>query len=140
MKIDFSQNLYNLDGKVIQDIKIVDEIGKDGNSKPRKFEKDVTLRAVVSAVLQTAMPGDDKLSVEKRTHLFNLLLRINKECIIDFPIEEIALLKARVAMASYNNIIVGQTLVLLEGAENNLVNLSDGVEDNNSEGDNDDEE
>ena len=43
-------------------------------------------------------------------------------------------------MASYNNIIVGQTLVLLEGAENNLVNLSDGVEDNNSEGDNDDEE
>jgi len=123
MNINFSQKLYDLNRKVIQDVKVVQEPDGEGGTRQRQESKEMILRSVVSVVLQATMPGDDKLGADKRIELFNLLMKVNGEPVVEMSVEEIVLIKARVASAGFNNLIVGQTLVLLEGNPNPLTPL-----------------
>jgi hypothetical protein len=100
MKVDFSKELIDLDGKT------VDSSATD--------KTPATVRKVVCGALIASYPDEANLNPEEKVKRWNLALRVQKELDpIDFKTDEIALMKKLVGKA-YGPMIVGQVWEVLE--------------------------
>jgi len=122
MLVDFSRKLYTVGKEVIQESSGSKELICPHCNKvvleSTSRKVDLTIRSIVSAALQTPMQEDAKKSPKEREEMFDLLMRIHGDPVVDLSSEEQTKLKDRVSKVAYNNLITGQVLRVLEGKEN----------------------
>lgn len=96
MKLDFTQEIKDLDGKPIKDAKDV----------------SLTLKAVAINALLTQLEGENP-SGEEKAKSYALALKIN-DGVTEVSIDEAARLKAAIGKL-YTPLVVGRAFELLEG-------------------------
>ena len=120
MKLDLNQVLFTLDGRVLRDIKnIEDWKTKDGSIKYRVEEKDLTLYRILSLAMIEPV---HKIADNDKEKYFELAVRLNasKAGIVELCAEDVVFLKNAV-VPKYDIVIVGQTLRMLEGMDTGIV-------------------
>lgn len=116
MLLNLNQKFVNTDGKVIQDVKVVEDgTDKNGNPKKKQISNDLTLHRIVSLALiepVTKIPDGDKVKY------FELALKINaaKAGTIELEAEDITLIKNAVK-PRFGVLIVGEAMRMLEGKD-----------------------
>lgn len=122
MLVDFSRKLYTVEKEIIQENSGTKELicphCKEVVLESTARKVDLTIRSIVSAALQTPMQEDAKKSPKEREEMFDLLMKIHGDPVVDLSSEEQTKLKERVSKVAYNNLIAGQVLRVLEGKEN----------------------
>lgn len=96
MKIDMTAPILGLDGKVLDD-------GAGGQ---------VLLRTVVQGALLATAQGDQGMDGAKKARMFGLALSANSNS-VDWPVEDIALVKDRIGRVS-TPLAVGRAYELLD--------------------------
>lgn len=101
MKVNFSQEMYDLDGK-----KLVEP----------PMSRPVTLRTLAVNVLMAAFEDEKHLSGEEKVKRYDMALLVHnsKDDLIDMSIEDVALIKRLIGQA-YGPLLVGQAWKMLEG-------------------------
>ena len=80
----------------------------------------MTVRTIVSGALQAPLQSDGKMDVKQREALFDLLMKIHGDPVVELESEEITKLKNRIVQVGFNNVLTGQVLKILEGKPNPL--------------------
>lgn len=76
-------------------------------------DRPVTLRTIVQGALLASLPEDSALSGDEKARMFRLALEAN-EPLVDWKVEDVALVKARVGVAS-TPLAVGRAYEQLDG-------------------------
>jgi len=115
MKINFNQNLLNLDGKRL---KIND--------------RELTLLSISQNVLVNILTKEDEtIASGEKEDRYNLALKItiHKEVETEVTAEDIVLLKKLIGKP-YIPLVVGQAFLMLEGRSTGIVEVVDEVKEN----------
>ncbi len=113
IKVDLTKTY--LSEEVGKNIKYIPE-GKDPREESNA--KDITLYFVINKSLVATLEGDEKLSAEKKTAIFNLwfekiMAAEGKEVVLEA--DDVVLIKERVNKAYASILIVAQTMTFLKG-------------------------
>jgi hypothetical protein len=78
----------------------------------------MTVRSVFSASLQANLQGDDKQSTKQREELFDLLIKIHGNPVVELNRDEKEILKDRIEKCNFGLLVSGQVLKILDGKPN----------------------
>lgn len=101
MRVDFNRTLVDFMGHTVLD--------RDGSP--------MTLRKASSFALVAALPGDDKAGLDDKLTREGLAARIWQGDAKDLPIEQVAIVKARINIAFPSPLLVAAAIRILEGAD-----------------------
>jgi hypothetical protein len=130
MLIDCGRNLYTVDKEVINEASGTKELlcphcGKVVLENQRRLVP-MTVRSVFSTSLQANLKEDEKQSTKQREELFDLLMKIHGNPVVELNSDEKELLRDRIEKCKFSLLISGQVLRILEGKSNPFEPQEDG--------------
>lgn len=119
MLLDLNQKFVGMNGRAVQDIRIIDS--PEGQ---KREVQDLTLLRVIS--LSLTEPVDQKMSGDDKIRCYTLVLRVigNKDGMIDLSVEDTAFIKSLIK-PKYKVLVVGQSMLMLEHKDIGIKLLED---------------